>query len=465
MLTFLYQNQLFSQSSSGREAGIHLGIYRSCGKTEERYIAYAAESASALAGAQVARARGGQKGKLTLACYRPVEFLDYARLGVAQVELGRDEMVEVRRLEGNFAELHFLEPIRVTATHGPAATESVGTTIAIVGTANALSMIPLREWEKEWGKEAVDAQIDREILWFALSGDENPRVDQQASVGNFAALAPFALATPDISRRFEGKPVLQSLAAFLQSYPLEKLDYLVLVKESWSPSLSGIEQLDKQLKRLRPEAHFDVLSTKTITSDFGYLSSLATGREGGRYFESGSSERIEVPEQDLGGRVLGKIRTRARAKARERGIEIDVEPVVTETVTVRLDEAKLEVGNLITPDQLAEMRSVFELVLCLAAGDREERRLGLLSAISRAGLAFAEEQPVRELFRRWFSGFELPRESPIAEASLGELVIQAATPDGKAFLEGLLRNLRRLPAADSYCRIFVPSELFLASDK
>lgn len=412
---------------------------------------------------QVVRGKIGHGISHSLECFRFDDFVDYVPLGTARLDLSAGAVIEARPGKGRFAELHLTEPIHIVPVDitgsGPRA---VKLKIAVLGTRHALKIAALANWDTGWGSESIDSRIEKEILWFAIEADDPPRVRQKESASSFGKLTNSLKGSEEVLEPLDGKPVFLSLASALAQYPMETLDYVVLLKESWVPDHEGIERFIDELKRLPIDTQFDIVSTRTITSGPGVFQYIAE-RRGGRYFESMSPERFEVPGQVLGERVSGKIRKRAQAKARALGIELEPALLVSDRIAVQLDRSGLEAGNLITPEHLSRMQSIFDLALCLSAGADDEIRPGILAATGQVGLPYREGEPLRTLFRTWFADFDLPQESPLSKITFAELVEDLRKPEKKAFLKSLLAKLRRLEMANAYCSIFVPNDLFLGA--
>lgn len=447
-----------------------IGILRSCDRDappQGRLIVSRTDQTFPLQSPQVLQAKASAPSTLKLSCYKMDELLDYHQeLGSTQIKLEPGEIFSVRRARTGLAELSLPAPLKIVP-NGESTREKprVQVTVAIIATENALRMAPLADWETRWGSDPRDASIDREVLWISISLDGKLEIQQKKSDPKLGGLVPSAKRPlKDTGSGLDGKPVLKKIAEFLASQATEdvqKLDYVIFLKEGWAPSLEGVEALSTQLERLRPDATFDIVSAQTITNERGILQSLATDRVGGNYFESVAADRIEIRGQDFGGRVLGRIRHQADAKARARGIELVPAPIVTATVAVKLDAVPFELGNLATPEQVSMMTSVLELALCLSNREEIEVPLALLTAISRAGLPFQMETALGELFRTWFSGFELPQESPLFQWTFLDLIREARQPEPKVPLDKILRGLRKLPQRDTNCALFVPSSLFL----
>ncbi len=389
--------------------------------------------------------------------YESTEFLGHKEAGRAKLRATELGYVPAKLSGEEHVELHFREPVELAELGGGEEHQPIPATVAVIATSHAMGLAPLATWNEEWNTNPIDSHIDLRMFWLKISEDVSVSLGGESA--SFAGLSGLGRYDSKTVARLDKKPVLKELAEFLASYPVENLDYVVLLKDSWDVTARGLDPFSEQLARLPAGVIFDVFSTRTVTESAGYLRGLAAER-GGRYFESDRNDRLDIVGQDVGGRIFGKLRARIREEAARRGISIDETQGTVDRLTVRADNPYFEVGNLATAEHLRKMRFALRLGLCLAErgsvnGFEVEARL------ARAGLPSQPEDQMRPLFRHWFWGFDLPPSSPIARDTPAELIRRAASDASvKRYLEGVIGRIDSLLELSASCATFVPSKIF-----
>ncbi|MCP3964212.1 MAG: hypothetical protein GY719_40800 [bacterium] len=389
--------------------------------------------------------------------YESTEFLGHKEAGKAKLTAPELGYVQAKPLGEEHVELRFREPVELVQLGAGQEHEPIRATLAVIATSHALALAPLVTWSLDWKKNSIDSRIDLQVIWVKISKDVT--VSRGSESRTLAELSDFGRQDIRTVAKLDKKNILKKLAAFLKGYPVEELDYVVLLKDSWDVTARGLGPLSEELDRLPSGVVFDVLSTRTVTESAGYLKGL-TAERGGRYFESDRNNELHIVDQDIGGRILGKVRARVRSEAVRRGIPIDESSGTVDRLTVRVDDSYFEVGNLVTVEHLEKMKYVLRLGLCLAKRGSVSS-FEVEARLARAGLIFQPEDQMRPLFRHWFRGFDLPPSSPIARDTPQEMIRRAASDTGvKRYLEEVAAQIETLLQSNDSCATFVPSRTF-----
>ncbi len=392
--------------------------------------------------------------------------------------LARGIPIAVKKSIGGILELSLPPIIKVASTVEASSSEKLFTArIVVIGSRHALSLANLGQWDGDWGGNALDKWLEKEIYWIEVK--KNSLLASGPKFLSFQTLSRYAKRDASIVSSLQGSTFFQALSdffpQFLSDNSLTTVDYLVILKDNWDIGKpEGIEDLITQLKTLNIQNRFDILSTKTRTDAEVWFKALTNGVDG-RYFESEDSDNLNNIRNitSIADRINGKVRVTYRPRLGDKGVTSTISGTPSDGIFIKENDPTFKIFNL-TPLNFAETMLDFVRILkCLAQNPTVNSEQALEQYLVDLNLRYDSSEfdtvPLSQFFESWFVGFKIPSSSPLANKSLMEIIITAREEEGEvqSTLDKIEDSLIRLiehakKHHERWCQIYeVPVDIFI----
>jgi hypothetical protein len=338
-----------------------------------------------------------------LKMYEEVPFLGFKEKGEAGLLFrGAGGMLEARRLDDDHVEVTGTSAVQILSEGGGSQRFEVA--VLLVASSNAMRSMEPAVWDESWGDKEEDTLIDREIIWWEITGPGQLRIHPAVSSfeGLTSQLAESAAGgtedwNPVISRNL--RPILDRAA-------------LALVVAESPEHVELAEGMLLKANQANSYAVLDVASLEDRWSKDEHARLEGAASRGRNWLLIRLYDLAAI----MPGRIAGKIRLAYYQAARERSPAGSLDPrFAKDYLTLTKDPGDFQVANAVYQDQAAGMARMMRFLGCLLGDARErfgspDRLEILMEGLERMGVPSESlaGMDVGKAFQYLFQGFSLP---------------------------------------------------------